>query len=190
MATKLENQPYWARDLLRNEADVEEDEDIKDLEEQSRLHTTARSSEDLIHKLRLGEGSGLLVDEALARSWPRALSDIKQLISTSAVRHVQPQLEVAARTRGAKAAAEKAAAVASLEHPLGLVLYPCFEPEVEALKVDADICEAFHAVSRPQQGSVGARIMPKQVEAEGPKKRARRAPQKPRKVQNAHMSSG
>ncbi|CAE7611763.1 unnamed protein product [Symbiodinium natans] len=65
------------------------------------------------------------------------------------------------------------------KHPLGDVLFSCFEPEVEALRVDDDLREAFHATRRPTQGDVAARITAK---AEAPAKRARRAPQKPRKA--------
>ncbi|CAJ1425038.1 unnamed protein product [Effrenium voratum] len=146
-----------------------------------RLSFSVKCAADLLHLVRGGDGSGLLVDEALCASYPGAVEDIKQLISSKAVRSVRPQRDEKPR-RKAEAIAEVADTF-----PLGEVLFSRFEADVEALKVDDDIREAFHATGRPAQGDVAARIAPKAEPA--PTKRQRRAPQKPRKVQNVHMAT-
>ncbi|CAE8740552.1 unnamed protein product [Polarella glacialis] len=191
MAASLENQPYWAKNLLKVEEEAD-DEDVKAAEDASKLRRLGkiRNRSDLLNLIRGGEGSGVLVDDVLAQSYPDALQEIATLIRDGVVRHVQPVAEPATRSRrGANAAQAAAAAAPSVpsEFPGGVVLFPRFEPEVEALKVDEDILQAFHSVGRLQQGDVGARIAPKQDV--GPKKRQRRV-MAPRKVQNVHMAEG
>eukprot|EP00439_Symbiodinium_sp_Y106_P059063 s1630_g8.t1 len=149
---------------------------------------SVKSSADLLHLLRAGDGSGIVVDEELAQCYPGVLDDIQSLVSSKAIRSVRPQKEEKSRrpTRRSSASVIATQAAATAErHLLGDVLFSCFEPEVEALQVDADLREAFHATRRPTQGDVAARIAVKAQEA--PTKRARRASQKPRKVQNAHI---
>eukprot|EP00930_Biecheleria_cincta_P027398 TRINITY_DN19256_c0_g1_i1.p1 TRINITY_DN19256_c0_g1~~TRINITY_DN19256_c0_g1_i1.p1 ORF type:complete len:199 (+),score=51.64 TRINITY_DN19256_c0_g1_i1:27-599(+) len=185
------SQPYWARDLLRKADEPQEDDALKAAEaaDLSRLNGSVRNSAELKQRLRAGEG-GMVVDSALAGSYPGVLEDIKLLISTRAVRHVRPLQEKSRAARKSSTVPEDGLLLTGpQEYPMGEVLFHRFEPEVEAIKVDDDIREAFHATDRLQQGSVAARLAPKS-EAEGPRKRVRRAPQKPRKVQNDHMNNG
>mmetsp|Transcript_38703 Transcript_38703/g.90874 ORF Transcript_38703/g.90874 Transcript_38703/m.90874 type:complete len:197 (-) Transcript_38703:36-626(-) len=186
VAMRNEDQPSWARHLLRQEGPgTDDNEDAGHW----RSPLSVKSSADLLHLLRAGDGSGIVVDEELAQCYPGVLDDIQSLVSSKAIRSVRPQKEEKSRrpTRRSSASVIATQAAATAErHLLGDVLFSCFEPEVEALQVDADLREAFHATRRPTQGDVAARIAVKAQEA--PTKRARRASQKPRKVQNAHMS--
>lgn len=72
--------------------------------------------------------------------------------------------------------------------PQGLVLFPRFEREAEAMRVDGDVRDAFHTVQPLHAGDSGAKVAPKQ-EA-GPKQPTRRASNRKRKLQNTHMLSG
>ncbi|CAL1170196.1 unnamed protein product, partial [Cladocopium goreaui] len=118
------SQPSWAKDLLRQAA--KDDEDAEDVGAE-RLHTfSVRSKADVLHLVHGGDGCGLLVDDALCLSYAGAAEDIKQLISSKAVRSVRPQREEKLRRR-------KSAEVQPTEdtqYPMGEVLFSRFEPDV------------------------------------------------------------
>ncbi|CAK9022194.1 unnamed protein product [Durusdinium trenchii] len=176
VSNSADNQPSWARSLLRQDTKEEDEED----DPATRLNSfSVRSKADLLHLVHGGDGCGVLVDDALCASYAGAAEDVKQLISSKAVRSVRPQREEKLRRR------KSAEVLPEDTYPVGEVLFSRFEPEVEALKTDEDIRQAFHATARPAQGDVTVRL-PAPVEGQEEQKGLKRQ-QKVRKVQNVHM---
>ncbi|CAK9022195.1 unnamed protein product [Durusdinium trenchii] len=193
VSNSADNQPSWARSLLRQDT-KEEDEELvayqinanlslcfaTEDDPATRLNSfSVRSKADLLHLVHGGDGCGVLVDDALCASYAGAAEDVKQLISSKAVRSVRPQREEKLRRR------KSAEVLPEDTYPVGEVLFSRFEPEVEALKTDEDIRQAFHATARPAQGDVTVRL-PAPVEGQEEQKGLKRQ-QKVRKVQNVHM---
>eukprot|EP00913_Durusdinium_trenchii_P028254 g26485.t1 len=98
VSNSADNQPSWARSLLRQDT-KEEDEELED-DPATRLNSfSVRSKADLLHLVHGGDGCGVLVDDALCASYAGAAEDVKQLISSKAVRSVRPQREEKLRRR-------------------------------------------------------------------------------------------
>lgn len=167
----LDVQPRWARALLRPQAS-EPDLDVSTITGY-RPAGQLRSRADIVQSVHLSRGGGLLVDEDFIRCYPEARRDVESLINEGTVRHVRRLLEDTVVSRAS-------------DWPIGTVLYPRFDAEAEGMKVDLDICEAYHSIDPPQILDSGARIAPRLDEA--PQKRPRRVSQRSSRVQNTHMT--
>mmetsp|Transcript_103206 Transcript_103206/g.291429 ORF Transcript_103206/g.291429 Transcript_103206/m.291429 type:complete len:191 (+) Transcript_103206:79-651(+) len=177
----LENQPRWARKLIAGTATV----DIGSKGAGGiRPLAPIQSREDILTLLGQGGGAGLVVDEAIVAAYPNAARDVMDLIQSGMVRHVKIDRRLSTVSGNVGAGKEKSTPEA--EAVLGVVLFVRFEPEVEALRVEDDIREAYHAAPRPQAGDVRPVLLPPPPEP-GPKKRARRASTSSKKTKNVHM---
>mmetsp|Transcript_45810 Transcript_45810/g.88141 ORF Transcript_45810/g.88141 Transcript_45810/m.88141 type:complete len:271 (-) Transcript_45810:174-986(-) len=101
----LENQPYYLRRLLDKEKKTEQP-DV--LEEASGVQPTRplKNRADLLGLVNESQGRGVIIDEAIADSYPTARKDIASLISERVVRHIRKHSEntVLLRKPGAKLA--------------------------------------------------------------------------------------
>merc|ERR1712232_1094762 len=129
----LDNCPAWARKLLRQSAAADREADGA-ADAGVRPMGTIHGRADIMRLVHQGDGRGVVVDKALIEAYAGALQDIKSLISDGHVRHVTQQIEIQPRRdRGPLVQVERG------EFPLGLVLYPRFEPQIEAKVADQDI---------------------------------------------------
>eukprot|EP00933_Yihiella_yeosuensis_P034826 TRINITY_DN28302_c0_g1_i1.p1 TRINITY_DN28302_c0_g1~~TRINITY_DN28302_c0_g1_i1.p1 ORF type:complete len:200 (-),score=26.73 TRINITY_DN28302_c0_g1_i1:66-665(-) len=193
----LENQPFWAKKLLKTEEEQDDEADnAASAEMFKRASASIRDQNDLLNLVRGGEGCGILISRALSESYSTALQDIHKLLRTNSVRsvHAEPKEERYNRKwqRGrssSSSALPDPPIEEPQEYPFGEVMFPRFEPEVEAILVDDDVRQAFHSTLPPQQGDVATRLAPQKQET-GPKKKRTRTSKLPRKVSNVHMYEG
>uniref|UniRef100_A0A7S1A1X1 Uncharacterized protein n=1 Tax=Noctiluca scintillans TaxID=2966 RepID=A0A7S1A1X1_NOCSC len=172
---QLEHQPRWAQRLLENETTTSVETDEPGVRQAPKV----RSRADLLELIGRGGGGGLVVDTALLDSYPEAKRDVEALVKDEKVRHVAQALDFFDGKGGSKRRRICA------EFPMGIVLFQRLEPEIEALRPDEDIREAYHAAARLKKGDVRTRVVAPKAEAA----KAKRAPsnRKIKKMQNEHM---
>eukprot|EP00927_Polykrikos_kofoidii_P048901 TRINITY_DN43070_c0_g1_i1.p1 TRINITY_DN43070_c0_g1~~TRINITY_DN43070_c0_g1_i1.p1 ORF type:complete len:192 (-),score=20.02 TRINITY_DN43070_c0_g1_i1:125-700(-) len=178
----MQDQPHWARQMLGKEEIV----DGPDFSKSGlRPETAIRSRADLLTSLGQSGGGGLVLDQAILEAYPGATVDIEELVRSGTVRFVACK----GRHRGLRKGRGKGNPVVNGEVSdlLDGVIFAVFEPEVEALRVDGDVRDAYHAAPRPQAGDVRMVLGPVPEDNKAARKRQRRNVSR-KIVQNSHMN--
>mmetsp|Transcript_155419 Transcript_155419/g.290052 ORF Transcript_155419/g.290052 Transcript_155419/m.290052 type:complete len:197 (-) Transcript_155419:31-621(-) len=177
---RFDEMPIWARKMMQEheQAVEEEKQKLEAAEDEARVKDSVgrakvRNRMDILAMLSRSGDEGITVNEALLKAYEQARHDIEALVDSGLVRHIQ-RIE-----DSPKEAVEN-------DFPLGIRIFPLFEPDVEAIGVDNDIRELYHSMNRLEAGSVSARVLPQAKEESAKKTRTTRSNHK-RAIQNRHM---
>mmetsp|Transcript_9719 Transcript_9719/g.17090 ORF Transcript_9719/g.17090 Transcript_9719/m.17090 type:complete len:197 (+) Transcript_9719:103-693(+) len=177
---RFDEMPMWARKMMQEheQAVEEEKQKLEAAEDEARVKDSVgrakvRNRMDILAMLSRSGDEGITVNEALLKAYEQARHDIEALVDSGLVRHIQ-RIE-----DSPKEAVEN-------DFPLGIRIFPLFEPDVEAIGVDNDIRELYHSMNRLEAGSVSARVLPQAKEESAKKTRTTRSNHK-RAIQNRHM---